>query len=408
MISLFYILIATNISVMVFAASGTNGKCTKDTPLKLPAVLVGHSPAIEGLRRLVCEVAKSRLSIVIFGETGTGKTHLARFIHNESERAGSFVSVTCGSLTDSLASGELFGVVKGSYTGATTDRPGLFHAANEGTLFLDELGDLSCETQARIITAVETRRVRRVGATTEDELDVRFLCATNRPVDTPSGGFRFDLLRRLADLRIRMPSLKDRPEDVPDLVNHFLSSDPRSRFEPIGISDSALAYLVAHCDLLKGNVGQLASVVSVAAQIARSRGGIIETNNPALTNEFLSTSELSFVPSRCIKPRVDALCDSISSALLKLPPKELFALPVKNNSNAFVPVLCKLASISDPDDISLLIGRKSELRSRVLSIRNDVLLRLYGDSGDYAAVAAVVGLCTLYVRNLIRAARPQL
>ncbi len=187
--------------------------------------LRGNNPVFQ--RALSCaeKAAATECSVLIVGETGTGKDLLARAIHERSRRSsGPFVVVNCGAIPRELMASELFGHVRGAFTGASADRDGYFAQADGGTLFLDELGELPLELQPHLLRALEARMVRRVGDTSERRIDVRVIAATNRidHLGTDSSRLRLDLFHRVASVMITMPALRDRAEDVRILVNHFL------------------------------------------------------------------------------------------------------------------------------------------------------------------------------------------
>jgi DNA-binding NtrC family response regulator len=200
--------------------------------------LVGGSPAMQELRRLIARYGASPAAVLIVGETGTGKELVARALHAASPRAGGpFVAVNCAAIAATLFEAELFGSLRGAYTGSQQDRDGLVHAASGGTLFLDEVGELPRDVQAKLLRFLESRRFRPVGSAAERSADVRLLAATNRNLRQASeqGEFRVDLYYRLNVLRIRVPPLRERPDDIPALVSRFLDEEPAAagrRIEP--------------------------------------------------------------------------------------------------------------------------------------------------------------------------------
>jgi len=187
--------------------------------------LVGRGPAMERLRRIIARVGASDVPVLVSGETGSGKELVARAIHAASpRRARPFVAVNCGALCDNLLAAELFGAERGAYTGATTSRPGLFVTADGGTLLLDEVGDMSPAMQTSLLRVLETSEVQPLGATRSRKVDVRVLAASHRDLFdlTRKGTFRDDLRYRLEVVRIEVPPLRDRMEDVPVLCQHVL------------------------------------------------------------------------------------------------------------------------------------------------------------------------------------------
>ncbi len=189
------------------------------------------------LAQLQRVAAKSSATVLLEGETGTGKELLARAVHGASRRADApFIVVDCGSVTASLLESQLFGHAKGSFTGATEDHKGAFEAAHGGTIFLDELGELPLDLQPKLLRAIEARTVRRVGENSDRAIDVRFVAATHRDLEqmVESGDFRADLFYRVAVVRVKVPALRQRLEDVPLLASHYVStlSDGASTLSP--------------------------------------------------------------------------------------------------------------------------------------------------------------------------------
>lgn len=189
------------------------------------ADIIGNSPAIKDVFGLIDKVAKTDANVLILGENGTGKELIARAIHQRSLRKDhSFVTVDMGAITESLFESELFGHKKGAFTDAREDRPGRFELASGGTLFLDEIGNLSMALQSKLLTALQSRQVTRVGANQPVSVDIRLICATNMPLHkmVAEGTFRQDLLYRINTVEIPVPPLSDRVEDIPLLAQHYL------------------------------------------------------------------------------------------------------------------------------------------------------------------------------------------
>lgn len=187
--------------------------------------IIGHSRALKEVFNLIDKVARTDANVLILGENGTGKELVARAIHQRSLRKeNSFISVDMGAITESLFESELFGHKKGSFTDAKEDRPGRFEIANEGTLFLDEIGNLSMPLQSKLLTVLQNRQVTRLGTNNAVAIDIRLICATNMPVQemVADGSFRQDLLYRINTVEIKLPPLRDRIEDIPLLVDHFV------------------------------------------------------------------------------------------------------------------------------------------------------------------------------------------
>jgi two-component system response regulator PilR (NtrC family) len=188
--------------------------------------LLGESPPIVNVRAMIEKLARSQAPVYITGESGSGKELAARLIHeNGARREKSFVPVNCGAIPENLMESEFFGYRKGAFTGAGEDREGFFHAATGGTLFLDEVADLPLPMQVKLLRAIQEKRVRKVGATAEDPVDVRLICATHQNLSqlVEQGKFRQDLYYRLAVIELRMPSLRECREDVPLLAEAILA-----------------------------------------------------------------------------------------------------------------------------------------------------------------------------------------
>ncbi|HMK31622.1 MAG TPA: sigma-54 dependent transcriptional regulator [Terriglobales bacterium] len=187
--------------------------------------IVGVSPAMEKLKQTVRSVATTGSTVLIHGESGTGKELVARAVHACSPRSSeAFVSINCGAFPETLLESELFGYVKGAFTGASQNKAGLFEVANQGTIFLDEISEMSLTMQVKLLRVLQERCLRPVGGTDEISIDVRVIAATNKNLDelVAQGQFREDLYYRLSVIPITVPPLRERPEDIPLLANHFL------------------------------------------------------------------------------------------------------------------------------------------------------------------------------------------
>jgi transcriptional regulator with GAF, ATPase, and Fis domain len=234
--------------------------------------LVGRSAAMQEVFRLVAQVATSELPVLIQGESGTGKELVARAVHfNGARKRRVFLSENCAAIPESLLESELFGHVKGAFTGAERDRQGLFEQADGGTLFLDEVGDMSAAMQARLLRALQEGEIRRVGAERSVRVDVRVLAATHRDLEreVAEGRFREDLFYRLQVLVVRLPPLRDRPEDIPLLIDHLLERIARERGQPPPRVDPAVVSLLERYEW-PGNVRQLENALQRLSLLAGS------------------------------------------------------------------------------------------------------------------------------------------
>ncbi len=234
--------------------------------------IIGNSPAIKEVFTLIDKVAKTDANILILGENGTGKELIARAIHQKSLRKdSSFVSVDMGAITETLFESELFGHKKGAFTDAREDRPGRFELANGGTLFLDEIGNLSLSLQSKLLTALQSRQVTRVGSNNSMEVDIRLICATNMNLHqmVKDGKFRQDLLYRINTVEITVPPLTERGDDIPMLANHFLNFySKKYRKDVLSISVDAMTKLKKYP--WPGNVRELQHSIERALIMADS------------------------------------------------------------------------------------------------------------------------------------------
>jgi DNA-binding NtrC family response regulator len=245
--------------------------------------LVGHSPAIIEVMKTLARVAPSQASVLVFGETGTGKELVARTIHRYSERASRrFVAVNCSALAEGLLESELFGHVRGAFTGAAVSRPGLFREADKGTLFLDEIGDISPALQARLLRALQEHEIVPVGSETTVKIDVRVIAATHRDLLelVRQGRFREDLYYRLDVVTLRLPPLRERRQDIPLLVDHFLRTlSSRHGRGPVALDPEALRRLLGYD--WPGNIRELQNVLERALLLAEQ--GVIGPEHLATT-----------------------------------------------------------------------------------------------------------------------------
>jgi two-component system response regulator HydG len=232
----------------------------------VPATIVGRSKPLAELRRLIRKVAPSDVSVLILGESGTGKEVVARGIHwSSTRRERPFVPVDCGAIAQGLIESELFGHVKGAFTGADRDREGLIGSADGGTLFLDEIGVMPAEAQVRLLRVLESGELRPVGATQTRHVDVRVVAATNRDLES-DGSFRRDLFFRLNVVTIKLPPLRERKEDIPLLAQHFIKRHRRAGSTCERFSPDAMAALEAYS--WPGNVRELENVVERSCILA--------------------------------------------------------------------------------------------------------------------------------------------
>ncbi len=233
--------------------------------------IVGSSVKMQAVYQMIETVAEVQSTVLVTGESGTGKELVARAIHDLSPRAEKpFISINCGAFTETLLESELFGYVKGSFTGANTNRKGLFEAADKGTIFLDEIGEMSPAMQVKLLRVLQERRVRPVGAHEEFLIDARVIAATNRDLKAMSdeGTFREDLFYRISVIPISLPPLRERKEDITDLVNHFVKKFCTQTRRELSISQIAMQILENYA--WHGNVRELEHTIERAVALERT------------------------------------------------------------------------------------------------------------------------------------------
>lgn len=228
--------------------------------------IIGRSAKMQALFRIIETVAPTHSTVLITGESGTGKELVARALHSHGPRSNaSFVSVNCGAFAETLLESELFGYMKGAFTGAATNKKGLFEAASGGTIFLDEIGEMSPAMQVKLLRVLQERVIRRVGGTEEIPVDVRVIAATNRNLEeeVAKNAFRQDLFYRISVIPVELPPLRERAEDIPDLVDHFLEKLAKASGRPrLTCSPEALRHLENYD--WPGNVRELENTIERA------------------------------------------------------------------------------------------------------------------------------------------------
>ncbi len=252
-------------------------------------VLLGDSPPMQQIRGTIVKLARSQAPVYICGESGTGKELIARLIHDKGpRRERPFVPVNCGAIPSELMESEFFGHKKGSFTGATGDRQGLFQAAQGGTLFLDEVADLPAHMQVKLLRAIQEKAVRPVGSAREEPIDVRILSATHHDLGelVDEGRFRQDLYYRINVIRLRAPSLRERPDDIPLLVDHVLERLCDSGAPNVRLTPDAVRTL--QCYRFPGNVRELENVLERALTL--SEGTEITAEDLQLPVEGMMTA----------------------------------------------------------------------------------------------------------------------
>jgi DNA-binding NtrC family response regulator len=264
--------------------------------------MIGESQAMQQMRATIDKVAQSDATVLITGESGTGKELVARALHFAGRRAGGpFVPVNCGALVGTLLDSELFGHVRGAFTGADTSKRGLFVAADGGTLFLDEIGELPIELQPKLLRALQDGEVKPVGGTSAIRVDARVIAATNRTLldQIAAGAFREDLFYRLAVITIEVPALRNRPGDIPLLAKHFAEQAAlRAERGRVSFTDGALAHLASQP--WPGNVRELENTIERAVILATGEVldvGDVAGPRPAATSAAFATFSGDQVPT---------------------------------------------------------------------------------------------------------------
>ena len=234
------------------------------------SLMIGSSPKMMAVYKTIASLQNSRATVLITGESGTGKELVARSIHLSSDRRDRpFVAVNCGALTETLLESELFGHVKGSFTGAVGEKPGLFEEASGGTIFLDEIGETSPNFQVRLLRVLQEQEIRRVGGNRTIKVDSRVIAATNRDLQqmVKAGTFREDLYYRLSVVELAVPALRERPEDIPPLLDHFLSEFAQKDHQTYHLHPETRRVLEEYS--WPGNVRELANAVENLTQLSR-------------------------------------------------------------------------------------------------------------------------------------------
>ncbi len=241
--------------------------------------LLGGSPAMKRVIEMVSKVAPTDSTVLLLGESGTGKELLASMVHRLSQRADTpFIAINCAALPDNLLESEMFGHVKGAFTGADSDKRGLFEEADGGTIFLDEIGDMALITQAKLLRVLQNGEIRHVGASVSQRVDVRIIAATNRDLEKAVAQYTFreDLYFRLNVIQIRIPPLRDRMEALPKLIRHFVSRANAQYGKEVKEMDEPAQILLRNYDY-PGNIRELESIIAHAAIM--SEDGVIRAQD---------------------------------------------------------------------------------------------------------------------------------
>jgi len=276
-----------------------HGTVNRDSSDDGPVIITANCQVNQVMTQLRQAATSSQLPVLLVGETGTGKDLLARYYHAHSGRQGEFVAVNCAAFPDSLLEAELFGYRKGAFTGADADKEGLLHRANGGTFFLDEIGELSLVSQAKLLTVLESYRARRLGDNDEVDLDIRFIAATNSDLTTmiEEETFRRDLFYRLSGLTFKIPSLAERPEDIPLLIHYFLEKegvlDDDGQVDPSLISEFSSRPWPGNVRQLESEIKKLILFSTMAREdsLGDLAGVLAQNENDAQTTSLFNQVE---------------------------------------------------------------------------------------------------------------------
>ena len=317
--------------------------------------IVGHSPQMQAVYQMIEMVAATTSTVLITGESGTGKELVARAVHSMSDRAvAPFVSINCGAFTETLLESELFGYMKGSFTGAVSNRKGLFEAAEGGTIFLDEIGETTPAMQVKLLRVLQERSIRRVGGLEEITVDVRVVAATNRDLSAmvEDGTFRNDLYYRISVIPIEMPPLRGRRVDIPYLVRHFLEKYSAAAGRPtLEISEEAMRYLESYD--WPGNVRELENTIERAVALEPGRVAGVDRRK----EDFGPPADL---PDRRLKP------EWLPERILKYKPRNVTDLDLPEEGIDLEAYLARL----EKDYIIRALQRTAGNQTRAAEILN--------------------------------------
>ena len=292
-------------SVIQNALEQTVGQAPVEAPVGIFNNIVGHSPKMVQIYNLIRQLGATKTNVLISGESGTGKELVAQAIHQQSSRAGkSFVTINCSAIPENLMESELFGHVKGAFTGAVANKKGLFEIAHEGTVFLDEIGDLSPFIQVKLLRVIQEREFIRVGETQTISVDARLISATNKNLEQEviQGKFREDLFYRLNVVHLRLPPLRERREDIPLLAQYFLEKYSKELGKNVrSISSYALDTLMNYN--FPGNVRELENIIE--RSVALESSNIILPESLVLSEHKREASPKGLPPIRLTAAGLD-------------------------------------------------------------------------------------------------------
>ena len=358
------------------------GKPEQQVPPAQGAVarLIGESESIAQLRAMILRLGQSMAPVSIFGESGSGKELVARAIHEASTRRDMpFIAVNCGAITENLMEAEFFGYRRGAFTGADRDRDGFFQAAAGGTLFLDEIAELPLGMQVKLLRAIQERRVRKVGATVEDPVDVRILCATHQELHKliAGGRFRQDLFYRLNVIELRVPSLRERIGDIPAIADSILHRiAERSGLPASRLSEPAVSALQQHP--FPGNVRELENILERA--LALAPGMELQASDLQLPDVAAPTTAA---------PAPEAAAEAPAFA--------------PGGATAGKPAEAQRAEAGEPDGFELADGVPTDLEAYLGSVEREAILAALARTGhNRTAAAQLLGISFRQMRYKMR------
>lgn len=282
--------------------------------------LIGQSAAMDHVRKMIAKLARSQAPVYISGESGSGKELAARLIHeNSSRKDANFVAVNCGAIPETLMESEFFGYKKGAFTGAAQDTKGLFQAANGGTLFLDEVADLPLAMQVKLLRAIQEKKVRAVGGTQEESVNIRIISATHKNLNDmmDKGEFRQDLYYRLNVIQLKMPTLRDRPEDIPELTQKLLEKLCAQQEIDVPTIDGEAEKYIKKLHF-PGNVRELENMLERALALCDGETIMVDDLSQGGEIELLENEKASFDPSRTLEVSLSEYLDDIEKrAIIK-------------------------------------------------------------------------------------------
>ncbi len=297
--------------------------------------ILGNSPQVQALMKLIDKVAPSKTNVLVIGESGTGKELVARQLHERGPLKGKpFVAVNCGAIPENLIESELFGHKRGSFTGAVSDKPGLFEVADTGTIFLDEVGELPLAMQVKLLRTLQDRSFRRVGGNDLVKVDVRVIAATNRDLEgmVAQGKFREDLYYRLNVILIKTPPLRERTGDVQELARSFLTRIGDKHGKTFtGFSEEAMAALVAYS--WPGNVRELENVIERAVTLSPDAEIGVSAFPPQLSGQVVIAGDIRVSAPDFSRGKVDLV------SMLATVEREIITRALKHSSTGAAALL---------------------------------------------------------------------